>query len=136
VAKGASLSKEAPYFVDLVADAVQTKFQDQNFQSNAFRITHARPAPAGCRGGSHPRGMHRSTTRSGGNAGSRDRQFPNPGGAGRHRPAHRRSAGAGRRRNYGTSQLNHVLSKRQPGSIFKPFVYAAALDTAVDGGRV
>lgn len=34
-------------------------------------------------------------------------------------------------RNYGMSQLNHVLAKRQPGSIFKPFVYAAALDTAV-----
>jgi len=33
------------------------------------------------------------------------------------------------------SQLNHVLAKRQPGSIFKPFVYAAALDTAVDGCR-
>jgi penicillin-binding protein 1B len=31
------------------------------------------------------------------------------------------------------SQLNHVLAKRQPGSIFKPFVYATALDTAVDG---
>jgi len=31
------------------------------------------------------------------------------------------------------SQLNHVLAKRQPGSIFKPFVYAAALDSAVDG---
>ena len=36
-------------------------------------------------------------------------------------------------RNYGISQLNHVLAKRQPGSIFKPFVYAAALDTAVEG---
>jgi penicillin-binding protein 1B len=32
------------------------------------------------------------------------------------------------------SQLNHVLAKRQPGSIFKPFVYAAALDSAVEGG--
>jgi len=31
------------------------------------------------------------------------------------------------------SQLNHVLAKRQPGSIFKPFVYAAAMDTGVDG---
>jgi penicillin-binding protein 1B len=28
-------------------------------------------------------------------------------------------------RNYGDSQLNHVLSMRQPGSAFKPFVYAA-----------
>ena len=36
-------------------------------------------------------------------------------------------------RNYGDSQLNHVLSMRQPGSVFKPFVYAAAIDTAVDG---
>jgi penicillin-binding protein 1B len=37
-------------------------------------------------------------------------------------------------RNYATSQLNHVLSMRQPGSVFKPFVYAAALETAVTGG--
>ena len=36
-------------------------------------------------------------------------------------------------RNYGTSQLNHALSKRPTGSIFKPFVYAAAMNTAVDG---
>jgi penicillin-binding protein 1B len=37
-------------------------------------------------------------------------------------------------RNYGDSQLNHALSMRQPGSVFKPFVYAAAIDTAVRGG--
>ncbi len=37
-------------------------------------------------------------------------------------------------RNYGSSQLNHALAMRQPGSVFKPFVYAAALDTAVAGG--
>ncbi len=36
-------------------------------------------------------------------------------------------------RNYATSQLNHALAKRPTGSIFKPFVYAAALNTAVDG---
>jgi penicillin-binding protein 1B len=34
-------------------------------------------------------------------------------------------------RNYGSSQFNRITqSKRQPGSIFKPFVYAAALETA------
>ena len=38
-------------------------------------------------------------------------------------------------RNYADSQLNHVLAMRQPGSVFKPFVYAAALDSAVDGAR-
>ena len=37
-------------------------------------------------------------------------------------------------RNYGLSQLDRALAKRQPGSIFKPFVYATALDTAVEGG--
>ncbi len=36
-------------------------------------------------------------------------------------------------RNYGASQLNHVLAKRQPGSSFKPFVYATALSSAVEG---
>lgn len=34
-------------------------------------------------------------------------------------------------RNYGASQFNRITqSKRQPGSIFKPFDYAAALETA------
>ena len=36
-------------------------------------------------------------------------------------------------RNYGESQLDHVLARRQPGSSFKPFVYAAAFDNSVAG---
>jgi penicillin-binding protein 1B len=36
-------------------------------------------------------------------------------------------------RNYGFSQLNHAIAKRPTGSIFKPFVYAAAMNTALDG---
>jgi len=36
-------------------------------------------------------------------------------------------------RNYGTSQLDHAVAKRPTGSIFKPFVYAAAMNTALDG---
>lgn len=39
-------------------------------------------------------------------------------------------------RSYGQSQLNRVLAKRQPGSVFKPFVYAAAVDTALDDERM
>jgi len=35
-------------------------------------------------------------------------------------------------RDYGESQLNHALARRQPGSAFKPFVYAAAFDNAVE----
>ena len=38
-------------------------------------------------------------------------------------------------RDYGQSQLNRVLAKRQPGSVFKPFVYAAAVDTGLDAER-
>src|SRR5262249_13204521 len=37
-------------------------------------------------------------------------------------------------RNYSISQLNHVLAMRQPGSVFKPFVYAAALNSGLEGG--
>jgi penicillin-binding protein 1B len=36
-------------------------------------------------------------------------------------------------RDYGQSQLNHALAHRQPGSVFKPFVYAAAFNNAIDG---
>jgi penicillin-binding protein 1B len=36
-------------------------------------------------------------------------------------------------RDYGQSQLNHAIAQRQPGSVFKPFVYAAAFDNAIDG---
>jgi len=35
-------------------------------------------------------------------------------------------------RDYGESQLNHALAHRQPGSAFKPFVYAAAFDNVVE----
>ncbi len=36
-------------------------------------------------------------------------------------------------RNYGTSQLNHAMSERPTGSIFKPFVYATAFNTSLNG---
>jgi len=39
-------------------------------------------------------------------------------------------------RSYSQSQLNRAVAKRQPGSVFKPFVYAAALDTGVEGGSL
>ena len=36
-------------------------------------------------------------------------------------------------RNYGVSQLNHAVAERPTGSIFKPFVYATAYNTSLDG---
>jgi penicillin-binding protein 1B len=38
-------------------------------------------------------------------------------------------------RDYARSQLNRVLAMRPPGSVFKPFVYAAALNTGLTGGE-
>ena len=38
-------------------------------------------------------------------------------------------------RNYGMSQLNHVVANRPTGSVFKPFVYATAVNTAVAGDQ-
>jgi penicillin-binding protein 1B len=35
-------------------------------------------------------------------------------------------------RDYAQSQLNHALTNRQPGSVFKPFVYAAAFENALN----
>lgn len=36
-------------------------------------------------------------------------------------------------RDYGKSQLNRALARRQPGSAFKPFVFAAAFTNAAEG---
>jgi penicillin-binding protein 1B len=36
-------------------------------------------------------------------------------------------------RNYAVSQLNHAVAKRPTGSIFKPFVYAAAYNSSLNG---
>lgn len=36
-------------------------------------------------------------------------------------------------RRYGASQLDHAIAQRPTGSIFKPFVYAAAYNTALNG---
>ena len=38
-------------------------------------------------------------------------------------------------RDYSWRQLNHAVAKRPTGSIFKPFVYAAAMNTALDGAQ-
>ncbi|MFT4113193.1 PBP1A family penicillin-binding protein [Silvibacterium sp.] len=39
-------------------------------------------------------------------------------------------------RNYGASQFNHAVSNRPTGSIFKPFVYAAAFNTSLAGAQL
>ena len=38
LAKGAASRLDAPYFVDMVNDDLQSKFQDFDFQANSFRV--------------------------------------------------------------------------------------------------
>ena len=136
VAKTGSTSVEAPYFVDMVNDTLQNMFQDADFQSNAYRIYTTidmrlqRAATEAVRLGMA--GVDEQI--------KKQRRFkgetpPSPQVAlvalDPHTGEVKALVGG---RNYGLSQLNHVLRQRQPGSIFKPFVYAAALNTGVDGG--
>jgi penicillin-binding protein 1B len=135
VAKSAAQSVEAPYFVDMVNDTLLARFQDTDFQSNAFRIYTTLDMHLQRAAGEAIRiGMQNVDEQI-----RRQRRFrgQTPPDAqvalvaiDPHTGEVKALAGG---RNYGMSQLNHVLAKRQPGSIFKPFVYAAALDTAVDG---
>ena len=135
MAKSTAQSVEAPYFVDLVNDTLQARFQDTDFQSNAFRIyttldMHLQRAAAEA----IRIGMENVDEQIRHQRRFRGQTPPEAQVAlvaiDPHTGEVKALAGG---RNYGMSQLNHVLAKRQPGSIFKPFVYAAALDTAVDG---
>jgi penicillin-binding protein 1B len=140
VVQGASESTDAPYFVDLVNDTLQNRFQDYDLQNNSYRVYTTldmnlqRDAVEAIRIGIQ----------------ETDAQWK------------RRSKKYGTDemplaqvamvvldtetgkvkalvcgRSYGTSQLNHCVAKRQPGSSFKPFVYTAAFSEALkEGGQV
>ena len=135
VSKGGSESAEAPFFVDLVNDQLMEKFPDYNFQSNTYRVYTTldmnlqRDAAEAVRIGMEEVDQRLKYRKK------RDPKYPDPQCAlialdpvtGEVRAA----IGG---RNYGTSQLNRILAKRQPGSSFKPFVYTTALNTALSGG--
>jgi penicillin-binding protein 1B len=135
VARGSVGSTEAPYYVDLVGEELQSKLQDADFHSNAARIYTTldmrlqRAAADAIRAG-----MQNVDDQI-----RKQRRFkgqtpPQPQVAliaiDPHTGAVRALAGG---RNYGVSQLNHILALRQPGSIFKPFVYATAINTGIEG---
>jgi penicillin-binding protein 1B len=133
-ARGSAQSAEAPYFVDLVSDALQARFQDVN--SSNFRVyttldMHLQRAAAEA----IRKGMVLVDEQIRKQRRFRGQTPPEAQVAlvaiDPHTGEVKALVGG---RNYGMSQLNHVLAKRQPGSIFKPFVYAAALDTAIEGG--
>jgi penicillin-binding protein 1B len=136
VINAGSTSVEAPYFVDMVNDALQAMFTDTtDFQSNAYRIYTTidmrlqRAAVEAIRAGmANVDELVKKQKRFKGQT------PPTPQVAlvalDPHTGEVKAFAGG---RNYGMSQLNHALATRQPGSIFKPFVYATALETGING---
>ena len=133
-------SSDAPYFVDLVDDTLQSRFQDRDFQNESYRVYTTldmnlqRDAVAAVRIGIQETDQQwKRRSKKYGTA-----QMPLAQVALiclDTQTGEVKALDGGR--NYGLSQLDHALAKRQPGSSFKPFVYAAALSSPLtDGGAV
>ena len=137
IAKQGMESTDAPYFVDLVNDLLLDKFPDYNFQANTYRVYTTldlnlqRDAAEAVRIGMEEVDKRLKYRKK------KDPHYPDPQCA---LIALDPQTGEVRAliggRNYGTSQLNRILAKRQPGSSFKPFVYTAAMNTALSGGNL
>jgi penicillin-binding protein 1B len=136
---------EAPYFVDMVKDHLLDKYSENELLSENFRVyTTLDPALQRAAAAAVDAGMknvdlllakkYEKWKREQAKKGNSDAAIPqaqialvalDP------RTGEIKAVIGGR--DYGQSQLNHALAHRQPGSVFKPFVYAAAFDNAVDG---
>lgn len=138
VVPGSVDASEAPYFVDLVHEQLQQKLGDRDFNNDGLRIyTSLDPdlqklATAAVENTVHlidtrVERLHARHKTAGDTV-----TYPqialvalNP-----HTGQVLALVGG---RSYGNSQLNHAVAKRPTGSIFKPFVYATAFATAVEG---
>ena len=131
---------QAPYFVDMVKDQLLSQFSEHDLLSQSYRIyTTLDPqlqeaASAGVRAGTTELDQQMKKSHPAKGSPPPDPLQPqvalvvlDP-----HSGWIKALVGG---RDYGRSQLNHVLAKRQPGSSFKPFVYAAALSSGVDGSQ-
>ncbi|MGA3034087.1 MAG: transglycosylase domain-containing protein [Terracidiphilus sp.] len=131
-------ASEAPYFVDLVHDQLTQKFGDRDFNREGLRIYTSLD----------PELQRLATTVVDSTIHVVDEQVDK---------LHARDKKLGKPyiypqvalvaldphtgqvlalvggRSYGNSQVNHAAAHRPTGSIFKPFVYAAAFQTAVEG---
>jgi penicillin-binding protein 1B len=138
LAPGSVDASEAPYFVDLVHDQLLQRLGDRDFNREGLRIyTSLDPD------------LQRVATDAVGTAiklvdarvdrlHARDRKlgkqyvYPQVAMVALNPHTGQVLALVGGR-SYGVSQVNHAVAVRPTGSIFKPFVYASAFQTAVEG---
>ena len=128
-------ASEAPYFVDLVHDQLEKRIGDQELGHDSLRIyTSLDPDLQRAASDAVDAGMKNvdDLIRKRHKKGDTDITYPqvalvaiNP-----HTGQILALVGG---RNYGVSQLNHAMAERPTGSIFKPFVYAAAYNTSLNG---
>ena len=128
-------SSDAPYFVDLVAKALEKQFPQRDFRGSAHKIyttldleLQRDAVEAVMKGIAETDTQWKKRNKNYGTA-----KFPRAQVALVAIDAETGQVLALQGgRSYGESQLNRALALRQPGSSFKPFVYATALATGLD----
>ena len=136
VVTGPAESSDAPYFVDLLDDDIERRFPGYDFQARSARIYST--LDLGLQKAANEAvaiGMKQVDEIVRKQKRFKNAPFVEPQCAlialDPHTGEIKALVGG---RNYSASQLNRIVAERQPGSIFKPFVYAAAMNTAVVGG--
>jgi len=136
VQREAAESSDAPYFVDLVNDTLQNKFQ-YDFQNNSYRVYTTldmnlqRDAVEAVRTGIEE--TDKQWKRRSKKYGTSEFPLAQVALVALDAETGEVKALVGGR-SYGVSQLDHAIAKRQPGSSFKPFVYTAAISSALEEG--
>jgi len=131
---------QAPYFVDMVKDQLLAQFSERELISQSYRIYTTldvdlqRAASEAVRAGmvEVDREIRKQKQAKGAPPPEPNQPQVALVALDPHSGALRALVGG---RDYGVSQLNHAVARRQPGSSFKPFVYAAALNSGVDGSQ-
>jgi len=127
-------SSDAPYFVDLVNDTLQSRFEDTDFQTDSYKVfTTLDPALQRDAVAAVRIGIEETDTawkRHDKKYGTDELPLAQVALVCIDAETGEVKALVGGR-NYGLSQLDHALAKRPPGSSFKPFVYAAGFATAL-----
>jgi len=142
-------ASDAPYFVDMVKDFLNSKYNENEINDNQYHIyttidpdlqkAAAEAVEVGIKGVDDQvlkARTHKVKVGTGKNATTETEVKPGPEAQvalvaiDPHTGEVLALVGG---RNYGMSQLNHAIAKRPTGSIFKPFVYAAAMNTGVTG---